>query len=184
MGRKLEIGPGARLAGFEGFDILPSESADKVGDARKLPYPDGSFSLVYASHVIEHFPWNETVDVLREWARVLEPGGVLEIWTVNACVVAKRLLEYEETGSGPNPDPWKRFNPDGNPYLWCAGRLFAYEKPGEGGHYNWHKALFSPKHLTDCMRGAGLQSTRRMERSQVRGNDHGVINLGIRGVRP
>jgi len=181
--RRLEIGPGERLQGFEGVDSIAGPAVDEVADARKLPYPDQTFDLVYASHVIEHFPWYETVDVLREWRRVIVDGGTLEVWTVNALVVARRLLEYEQTGTGANPDQWNRFNPGRNPYLWCSGRLFAYRKAFDGGENNWHKALFTPKHLSACLREAGFKKTRQMQYSEVRGHHHGPINMGIEATR-
>lgn len=48
-----------------------------VIDASKpLPFEAGSFSLVLANHVVEHVP-GDVVAVLRDWVRVLAPGGVL-----------------------------------------------------------------------------------------------------------
>lgn len=182
--RQIEFGPGARLPGFETLDIVAGPHIDHVADAGgRLPFADGEFGLIYASHIIEHFPWYRTTDVLKEWRRVLAPGGSLEVWTVNALVVAKHLLDAEEKPGGANPDPWSRFNPDRNPYLWAAGRLFAYEKEQDGGQYNWHRALFTPRHLTDCLMRAGFSRTRPMKVSEVRGHNHGAINLGIQATR-
>jgi ubiquinone/menaquinone biosynthesis C-methylase UbiE len=107
--RKVEIGPGRKkLRGFESLDAVGRAGVDYAGDARSLPFPDGSFGLLYASHVIEHLPWYETVDVLKEWHRVLVPGGSLEVWTVDAIKVAKQLISYEETGAWEKPDGWAR----------------------------------------------------------------------------
>jgi len=49
--------------------------ADKIGDARKLPFEDGSFDVVMLNQLLEHVfePW----DVLAEARRVLRPGGRL-----------------------------------------------------------------------------------------------------------
>ncbi|MEW6279317.1 MAG: class I SAM-dependent methyltransferase [Candidatus Eremiobacterota bacterium] len=47
--------------------------------AERLPYPDGHFRLVTAFDVIEHL--DDDVEALREWARVLEPGGTLLVYT-------------------------------------------------------------------------------------------------------
>lgn len=49
------------------------------GDATKLHwFRDGVLDFVYSSHLLEDFPDTETV--LREWLRVLKPGGNLVIF--------------------------------------------------------------------------------------------------------
>jgi phosphatidylethanolamine/phosphatidyl-N-methylethanolamine N-methyltransferase len=59
-----------------------TQSADRavrveVQDATKLTYADGSFDRLIAAHILEHLP--EPHKVIREWMRVLKPGGVLSI---------------------------------------------------------------------------------------------------------
>jgi SAM-dependent methyltransferase len=54
-----------------------------VGDASSLPYRDGSFDIVYANNVLEHLP--APLDVFREVARVLRPGGWFLFKTPNRC---------------------------------------------------------------------------------------------------
>lgn len=47
------------------------------GDAKSLPFKDGVLDFVYSSHLLEDFlDWDP---VLREWMRVLKPGGRLVI---------------------------------------------------------------------------------------------------------
>lgn len=48
-----------------------------VQAAERLDYPDGAFDRVIATHVLEHVP--EPHRVLKEWARVVKPGGVLSV---------------------------------------------------------------------------------------------------------
>lgn len=52
-----------------------------VADAEHIPYPDASFDVVIADNVMEHI--NKPVEVLREIARVLRPGGKLLFKTPN-----------------------------------------------------------------------------------------------------
>lgn len=53
----------------------------KVGDAEKLPFPDGHFDKVIASEVIEHIPdWKKS---LSEMHRVLKPKGTLVVSVPN-----------------------------------------------------------------------------------------------------
>lgn len=48
-----------------------------VQNAGVLGYPDASFDRLIATHVLEHLP--DPADVLREWHRVVRPGGILSI---------------------------------------------------------------------------------------------------------
>jgi ubiquinone/menaquinone biosynthesis C-methylase UbiE len=46
-------------------------------DAANLSFADGSFDRLIATHLLEHIP--EPHKVLREWARVIKPGGILSL---------------------------------------------------------------------------------------------------------
>lgn len=46
-------------------------------DATALSFPDASFDRLIATHVLEHLPAPH--EVLREWTRVLKPGGVMSL---------------------------------------------------------------------------------------------------------
>ncbi|MCB1438726.1 MAG: class I SAM-dependent methyltransferase [Nitratireductor sp.] len=48
-----------------------------VEDARKLSFEDHSFDRLIATHVLEHLVHPH--EVLREWTRVLKPGGTLSL---------------------------------------------------------------------------------------------------------
>ena len=50
-----------------------------IGDARKPPFQDNSFDMVYSLGVVEHFP--ETGAAIREHARVVRRGGYVLITT-------------------------------------------------------------------------------------------------------
>jgi SAM-dependent methyltransferase len=81
MGKRLNLGCGNNiLPGFVNLDISPGPGVDVVFDLSKdlkkhpLPFKDGEFSLVLASHVLEHL--DDTIGVMAEIYRVLRPGGV------------------------------------------------------------------------------------------------------------
>jgi len=47
----------------------------EVQDARRLTYPDGSFNRVFAISTIEHIGGDGDTQAVKEFARVLRPGG-------------------------------------------------------------------------------------------------------------
>ena len=185
--RRLEIGTGqTRLHGFETLNVVYHRATDYIHDAaRPLPFADSSFSIVYASHVLEHIPWYQGLAVVRDWVRVLEPGGALELWVPDALLICRTLVACEEShSSAAIKDDWWRFNARQDPALWAAGRLFSYgDGTGAARSPNWHRALYTPRFLASVMKSAGPSEIERLEPSHVRGDDHGWINLGMRGVR-
>ena len=78
---RLQLGSGrTRMSGWVNADINPIARPDLWVDLRhRWPLGDGSISVVYARHCLEHFLEREVRDILAECARVLEPGGVLRI---------------------------------------------------------------------------------------------------------
>lgn len=191
--RCLEIGPGKKpIPGFESLNLDENErtegGADHVGDARDLPFADNTFNIVYSSHCIEHMQWHQVESTIKEWTRVLLPGGTLEVWTVNGYTIAKALVDYEETGNwtGPPISEWKNKNIlkilNNDPYLWASGRIMSYARSGEYDS-NLHRVIMTPKFLKQCFEKAGLQNVRDMDKSEVRGYDHGWINMGVCGVK-
>lgn len=95
MERRLHIGGREQRPGWEILNILPGPAVDHVGDAVDLGrFPDGCFAEVYASHVLEHFDYREALlAALREWHRVLSPGGVLHLSVPDIDILAHLLLQ-------------------------------------------------------------------------------------------
>ncbi len=78
-------------------------AADFISDARSLPANwSNSFSEVRASHILEHFFLNELPPVVREWARVLAPGGVLRIIVPDLAVIAEALIAGQDSKGRPS----------------------------------------------------------------------------------
>ncbi|MBC8132747.1 MAG: methyltransferase domain-containing protein, partial [Deltaproteobacteria bacterium] len=79
--RKLHIGGQVRSDGWEVLDANPGPCVDHVADARDLSqFADGTFDVIYASHVVEHLDYkDELVATLQQWRRVLVPGGTLYV---------------------------------------------------------------------------------------------------------
>ncbi|MFG6446462.1 class I SAM-dependent methyltransferase [Microbacterium sp. P07] len=82
-----------------GFDV-------REGDAEHLPFPDASFDVVTAVNALQFA--DDTADALREFARVLIPGGRIAVanWAEGARndidVIEHAIAEADE--SDPLPD--------------------------------------------------------------------------------
>ena len=48
-------------------------------DITVLPFEDETVEVMYASHVLSYFDRLEVVEILKEWKRVLKPGGILRV---------------------------------------------------------------------------------------------------------
>lgn len=106
MGILAAAHPGLRLSGIDReprqveaarrhLAALGVPDADvRVGDAARLPWPDGAFDHAYLMWFVEHVP--DIEPILREIRRVLRPGGTI---TLNET-------EYESYHVWPDHPDW------------------------------------------------------------------------------
>lgn len=78
---KLHLGCGKKyIEGYVHIDTIPYDHIDHVASIESLPFiEDNSADIIYACHVLEHFKRKQTLSVLKEWYRVIKPGGVLRV---------------------------------------------------------------------------------------------------------
>jgi len=95
--RRLHIGGQVRTPGWEVLNALAGPAVDHAGNANDLSrFEDGSFAEVYASHVLEHLDHRgEMQRALREWFRVLQPGGKLYVSVPDLCILAPLLTRED-----------------------------------------------------------------------------------------
>jgi predicted SAM-dependent methyltransferase len=92
--RRLHIGGKEKSIGWEVLNANPAPYVDHVCNANDLScFADNTFAEIYASHVVEHFDYNgELIDTLKEWNRILVPGGRVMISVPDLDVLAELLL--------------------------------------------------------------------------------------------
>ena len=95
--QQLEIGSGpVKKTGWVTLDLC--RGADVYWDLRRgLPFVDASFWLVYSSHVLEHFSYKDTQNLLSEVRRVLKPGGVFSICVPDASIYVQAYIGQRTT---------------------------------------------------------------------------------------
>ena len=80
VGQGLNIGCGKiRLGNAVGVDNDPAApTIDVLADGVKLPFENESQDYVLSLHNLEHYH-QSTLIALREWHRVLKPGGICAV---------------------------------------------------------------------------------------------------------
>ena len=142
--RKLHIGGKAFHPEWEILNTVPAKSVDHVGDAKDLSrFGDEIFSEIYASHVLEHFDYVSELDaVLKEWTRVLKPGGKLYISVPDMDKLASLFLMKDKLNLQ------KRFD--------VLRMMFG----GQTSSYDYHKVGFNREILEIFLIKAGFINLR------------------------
>lgn len=144
---KLDIGAGGKKRpGFTSVDLANNWSGvqpDVVCDVTgPLPFPTDHADEVHAYHVLEHIQRFKAVDVLKEWTRVLKPGGlfVLELPCLDKIVAtyAHHLIDGTQ--------------PDNRMTIWGL-----YGDPGYKNEEMMHKWCWGIQELGDVLQEIGLE---------------------------
>ena len=143
--KKLNLGCGTLLLpGYINCDMY-DPAAEVHCDARKLPFETDSIDEIYTSHLVEHFDFQEAWNVLREWIRVLRPGGTLILETPNLYTSCKRFAEFYETG-----------NQQGCISMYSHFFSEPWTNPGQV-----HKFIYTPLQLRWTLEQLGMQNIRQ-----------------------
>lgn len=139
---KLHLGCGRRhIPGFVNIDQVPGDHVEYVQDITNLTrFSDNSSELIYACQVIEYFDREHIDSVLREWVRVLSPGGILRLSVPNFQIITKLYTA-------------------GMKLEWFLGTLYGKIQDGKGG-YVYHKTTYDESSLRAALTRAGLENVR------------------------
>lgn len=139
---RLNIGAGGRrLPGYTGVDVVPRPGADIIAPANKVPLEDGVAEEILAIHLVEHVHLWEAPGLLKEWFRLMAPGGllVLELPDIVKCC---RNIAENYTMAGKHPDQ--------------AGLWGMYGDPREKDPFMGHKWGYTFKTLSPMVAEAGF----------------------------
>ncbi|MBF0127950.1 MAG: methyltransferase domain-containing protein [Magnetococcales bacterium] len=93
---RLNIGGGReRREGWHNFNIKADPGVDFVGDCSDLGFfPDRCCDELYASHVVEHLPYQKLLPAaLSEFHRILKPGGSLSVSVPDLDTLSRLFLD-------------------------------------------------------------------------------------------
>ena len=94
---KIEIGAGEKPHPDYDVhvDVLPLPDIEVISWIDPLPFATASVDGLRANHVLEHQSYELVEPTLREWARVMRPGAVLDIGVPDARFVAGQWVRGE-----------------------------------------------------------------------------------------
>jgi predicted SAM-dependent methyltransferase len=82
-----------KMPGFLNVDVRATSAADMVCDLGELSKQyKGYFQVIYACHVVEHYPLNKVVDALKMFRALLKPGGLMYISVPNFNILVALYL--------------------------------------------------------------------------------------------
>jgi hypothetical protein len=150
---KLNLGCGDKiLAGYVNVDVVEARAGmkpDVICDLHDLvPFDDASADEILSVHVVEHFWRWEVRDVLREWVRVLKPGGRMVVECPNLESACRTFLE--------NPRENAREDQAGQRTMWVF-----YGDPKWKDPLMIHRWGYTPESLGALMSEAGLGEVRQ-----------------------
>lgn len=163
---RLNLGSGQRKFGEDGspwvnIDCQERWNPDLLCDISKLPYEDGTVEMAVAHHTLEHFGLTEGQDALKEWRRVLQPGGTLLVFVPDLAALAKRWL-----AGGIND------------YIYAVNLYGAYM----GDEADRHRWGFCYRSLHAALIEAGFRKVKLFDWRKIEGADIAGPDFWILGV--
>lgn len=156
MGKKCKLNLGGGNWELPGYTNVELANGD---NAYPLDYETGSVDEIRASHLLEHWSYEETAKVLAEWKRALKPAGWLKIAVPDFDLILK---EYQKGRR--EVETW----------------IMGHSKDSAG---ETHGALFTNSKLRALFRQAGLIDVQRWK-SKHDDDASNPISLNLKGKKP
>lgn len=152
----LKLNLGSKDVEIEGYTNVDRQLGTEV---YPLEYADAIAEEIYASHILEHLPRALIPKALKDWMRVLKPGGRIRIAVPDFDWVV---------------ESYRSNSPE---------RIQSYVVGGQLDENDVHYALFTRDVLTALMSGAGIECIRRFEAEY---NDCSKLecSLNLEGTKP
>ncbi len=95
---KLHLGCGDKhIDNYINVDARALPGVDVVDDVSTLvSFKENAATLIYVSHVLEHFGRNEYIKSLQRWYDLLQPGGILRIAVPDFGQIVNHYNQYHD----------------------------------------------------------------------------------------
>lgn len=130
-------------------DLHPKDPNVLKMDAQSIDYPNKSVDALYASHLLEHIGFKQTLETLKEWHRVLKPGGTITINVPDFEWACERFLANYKRGKATGSKHFKHYSD-----FW---EIFFGNHIHDG---EYHKAGFTQKTLQEALNRVGFKNVR------------------------
>lgn len=147
------------------LDIDPLVAPDILSDMMNMKMvPNGSVNAIWSSHNIEHVFTYQVVPVLKEFRRVIKPGGAILLATPNLQEVIKTVAQ----GSGLETALYR--SPSGP--ITALDIIYGHSKAiADGHHFMAHKTGFTSRTLAQKFADAGFG------RMEIRQDGYQLVGL-------
>jgi len=171
---KLHLGCGThRLDSWINIDFHPAQLAMDVRWG--LPFPDASVAFAFMAHTLEHFYYQEALQIAKDIRRVLQPGGVLRVVVPD---IEKCLRAYVENDA-------EFFESRDKTWTWwpeCSTRLesfLSYAGVGSWFGFRSHKYGYDYETLRHLLLDAGFGAVERSEYMESRHDALRIDNASL-----
>ncbi|PIR52896.1 hypothetical protein COU76_03915 [Candidatus Peregrinibacteria bacterium CG10_big_fil_rev_8_21_14_0_10_49_10] len=148
QGAKLDICGGRnpyKPGEYLNVDIVSFPQVDLVFDIRKrFPVEDGVIAEIFSAATLEHFRRHHNEHILREFYRILQPGGLLRVSTPDIEAIAQLLL-------------------DGGDLVTVNQHFFGKFKSEDTDDYDVHKWMYPASEIIRELEGIGFTEVKQVE---------------------
>jgi len=136
------------IPGFWNIDAMFTSACDVAARVDRIKLADNTVGTIYCAHVFEHIPRRRAKTALRQWHRVLQPGGKIYLACPDLETLAKLYLdrlESHDTSKGTRQIDL------------ITGVIFG----GQHNRYNFHCSGWSFATLGRLLEDVGFGNVRR-----------------------